>query len=50
MSFTGGIATARQVMAARRRALTPLTFELGGKSANIVFPDADLDLASPSPR
>jgi acyl-CoA reductase-like NAD-dependent aldehyde dehydrogenase len=45
ISFTGGVATARKVMAAAAVALTPLTFELGGKSANIVFPDADLDLA-----
>ena len=29
-------------MAAAADTLTPLTFELGGKSANIVFPDADL--------
>ena len=41
--FTGGTATARQVMAAAAETLTPLAFELGGKSANIVFPDADLD-------
>ena len=45
ISFTGGVATARRVMAAAAEALMPLTFELGGKSANIVFPDADLDLA-----
>ena len=29
----------------RVRVAHPLAFELGGKSANIVFPDADLDLA-----
>jgi len=45
VSFTGGCATARLVMAAAAETLTPLTFELGGKSANIVFPDADLDVA-----
>ena len=33
-------------MAAAAETLTPLTFELGGKSANIVFPDADLDVAT----
>ena len=33
-------------MAAAAESLTPLTFEFGGKSANIVFPDADLDVAS----
>ena len=32
-------------MAGASESLTPLTFELGGKSANIVFADADLDLA-----
>ena len=46
VSFTGGCATARRVMAAAAETLTPLTFELGGKSANIVFPDADLDVAT----
>jgi acyl-CoA reductase-like NAD-dependent aldehyde dehydrogenase len=46
VSFTGGCATARKVMAAAAETLTPLTFELGGKSANIVFPDADLDVAT----
>ncbi len=46
VSFTGGCATARLVMAAAAETLTPLTFELGGKSANIVFPDADLEVAS----
>jgi acyl-CoA reductase-like NAD-dependent aldehyde dehydrogenase len=46
VSFTGGCATARSVMAAASETLTPLTFELGGKSANIVFPDADLDVAT----
>jgi aldehyde dehydrogenase (NAD+) len=45
ISFTGGVQTARRVMAAASDAVTPLTFELGGKSANLVFPDADLDLA-----
>jgi acyl-CoA reductase-like NAD-dependent aldehyde dehydrogenase len=45
VSFTGSPAVARQVMAAAADTLTPLTFELGGKSANIVFPDADLDTA-----
>lgn len=46
VSFTGGCATARLVMATAAETLTPLTFELGGKSANIVFPDADLDVAT----
>jgi aldehyde dehydrogenase (NAD+) len=43
LSFTGGIATARHVMADASATLTPVVLELGGKSANIVFEDADLD-------
>ena len=45
VSFTGGTTTARLVMAAAAETLTPLALELGGKSANIIFPDADLDAA-----
>lgn len=45
VSFTGGTATARKVMAAAAATLTPLALELGGKSANVIFPDADLDRA-----
>jgi len=45
IAFTGGGATARQVMAAAARNLTPVHFELGGKSANIIFDDADFDRA-----
>jgi aldehyde dehydrogenase (NAD+) len=45
ISFTGGATTARAVMATAAATLTPVAFELGGKSANLVFPDADLDLA-----
>ncbi|WP_249419845.1 aldehyde dehydrogenase family protein [Rhabdothermincola salaria] len=47
ISFTGGTATAREVMAIAARHCTPLALELGGKSANIVFADADLDTAVP---
>ena len=46
VSFTGGHVTARQVMIAAAETLKPLALELGGKSANIVFPDADLDTAA----
>ncbi|HEY5888719.1 MAG TPA: aldehyde dehydrogenase family protein [Acidimicrobiales bacterium] len=46
ISFTGGAAAAREVMVGAAEALTPLALELGGKSANIVFADADLDAAS----
>jgi aldehyde dehydrogenase (NAD+) len=46
ISFTGGSATARALMESAARNLTPLALELGGKSPNIVFPDADLDTAA----
>ncbi len=46
LSFTGGIATARRILAAAVENLTPVVLELGGKSGNIVFPDADLEAAS----
>lgn len=45
IAFTGGGHTARQVMAAAAAHLTPVHFELGGKSANIVFDDADMERA-----
>jgi aldehyde dehydrogenase (NAD+) len=45
ISFTGGVDTGRKVAAAAAATLTPLTLELGGKSPNIVFDDADLDRA-----
>jgi aldehyde dehydrogenase (NAD+) len=46
LSFTGGADTARLVMAAAAGSLTPLALELGGKSPNVIFPDADLEEAS----
>jgi aldehyde dehydrogenase (NAD+) len=46
ISFTGGGAVARLLMATAARNLTPLALELGGKSPNVVFPDADLDTAA----
>lgn len=46
IAFTGGGATARKVLQAAATNLTPVVTELGGKSANLIFPDADLDLAA----
>ena len=46
ISFTGGGATARRILEAAAGNLTPVILELGGKSADLVFPDADLDLAA----
>jgi acyl-CoA reductase-like NAD-dependent aldehyde dehydrogenase len=44
--FTGSGAVGSQVMAACAAQLKRVTLELGGKSPNIVFADADLDLAA----
>lgn len=44
--FTGGGLTARAVLKAAAENLVPVVTELGGKSANIVFADADLDTAA----
>jgi acyl-CoA reductase-like NAD-dependent aldehyde dehydrogenase len=44
--FTGGGTTARVVIRAAAENLTPVVAELGGKSANIIFADADLDRAA----
>ena len=44
--FTGGQATAQKVLQAASHNLTPVTAELGGKSAYLVFADADLDTAA----
>jgi aminomuconate-semialdehyde/2-hydroxymuconate-6-semialdehyde dehydrogenase len=45
VTFTGESATGRIIMANAAPTLKKLSFELGGKSANIVFADADLDAA-----
>ncbi|MGW3132355.1 aldehyde dehydrogenase family protein [Streptomyces sp. NPDC001076] len=45
ISFTGGIPTARKILDAARHTLKPVLLELGGKTASIVFADADLDEA-----
>lgn len=46
VSFTGGPPVARKVMATAAESLTPVVLELGGKSANIIFDDADLTAAT----
>ncbi|WP_433678297.1 aldehyde dehydrogenase [Nocardia sp. CA-119907] len=45
VSFTGSVAAGKRVMEVAARNLTRVTLELGGKSAAIVLPDADLDAA-----
>lgn len=44
--FTGSTEVGIEVAAGCARALKPVTLELGGKSANIVFADADLEKAA----
>lgn len=46
VSFIGSVATGRRVAVAAAEAGIPTVLELGGKSANIVFADADLDRAA----
>jgi len=43
VSFTGGPTAARKILASCAETLKPAVLELGGKSASLVFPDADLD-------
>jgi acyl-CoA reductase-like NAD-dependent aldehyde dehydrogenase len=43
--FTGGVETAKRVAARAAEGVKPTILELGGKSANIIFPDADVSSA-----
>ncbi|MHC5257703.1 aldehyde dehydrogenase family protein [Streptomyces sp. UC4497] len=45
LSFTGGIPTAKKILDSARHTLKPVLLELGGKTASVVFPDADVDAA-----
>jgi betaine-aldehyde dehydrogenase len=45
ISFTGEIGTGKKVMAGAATVLKDVTMELGGKSALIIFDDADIDNA-----
>lgn len=45
ISFTGGTVAGRDIASAAARNLTRVSLELGGKSAQIVFADANLDRA-----
>ena len=47
LSFTGSVAVGRLIQIAAARNTIPVTLELGGKSPQIVFADADLDAALP---
>ena len=45
LAFTGSTETGKRIAARAASTLKPATFELGGKSPNIIFPDADLEIA-----
>src|SRR5580692_7100358 len=45
VTFTGSPAVGRQILKGAAGNLKRVTLELGGKSANIIFPDADLNQA-----
>ncbi|MEU2158186.1 aldehyde dehydrogenase [Streptomyces sp. NPDC019396] len=45
VSFTGSVAAGKRVMEVAARNLTRVTLELGGKSAAVILPDADLETA-----
>jgi acyl-CoA reductase-like NAD-dependent aldehyde dehydrogenase len=46
IAFTGSTAVGRQIAAAAAETIKRVTLELGGKSANVVFADADLEAAA----
>jgi len=46
IAFTGELATAKIIQREAAETMKRLTFELGGKSPNVVFADADLDAAA----
>jgi aminomuconate-semialdehyde/2-hydroxymuconate-6-semialdehyde dehydrogenase len=48
ISFTGETSTGRAIMAAASATLKKVSFELGGKGANVLFEDADLQEALPT--
>jgi aldehyde dehydrogenase (NAD+) len=45
VTFTGSPAVGRQILRSAAGNLKRVTLELGGKSPNIIFPDADIDAA-----
>jgi aldehyde dehydrogenase (NAD+) len=47
ISFTGSVAVGALIQAAAAKNAVPVTLELGGKSPQVVFADADLDAALP---
>ncbi len=47
IAFTGSVRAGREIGAIAAERIIPVTLELGGKAANLVFEDADLDQAIP---
>lgn len=45
ITFTGSTAVGKNILKSSVDSLTKVTLELGGKSPNIIFPDADMDRA-----
>lgn len=48
ISFTGSVTTAREIMASSTAHFPQLILELGGKSPNLIFSDADIEKAAES--
>lgn len=48
VAFTGSTATGKKIVASAAGNLKKVTLELGGKSPNIIFPDANLEKAIPA--
>lgn len=48
VAFTGSTATGKAIVGAAKGNLKKVTLELGGKAANIIMPDADLEKAIPA--
>jgi aldehyde dehydrogenase (NAD+) len=46
ITFTGSRAVGQRILAASADGIKRVALELGGKSANIVFPDVDIDMAA----
>ena len=47
LSFTGSVGVGRVIQTVAARNIVPVTLELGGKSPQVVFEDADIDAALP---
>src|SRR5205823_3314397 len=48
VTFTGSRAVGQRILAASADGIKRVSLELGGKSANLIFPDVDIDMAAVS--